>query len=72
MGMATTAELLAEVEVAISAALKSQEYGSKGLSQKRAQLSQLQSLRRELLAEIREQTANGGGMSSLGQIHPAS
>lgn len=70
--MATAAELLAECEAAISATLKSQEYGSKGLSQKRAQLSQLQQLRRELIAEIREEAANGGGMSSVGMIHPPS
>lgn len=70
--MATAAELLAETEAAISAALRSQEYGSKGLTQKRAQLSQLQQLRRELIAEIREESANGGGMSSVGMIHPPS
>lgn len=69
--MATAAELLAECEAAISATLKSQEYSSKGLAQKRAQLSELRQLRRELIAEVREESANGGGMSSVGQIHPA-
>lgn len=39
--MASFAELLVEVEAAISAPLKSQEYGSKGLSQKRARLAEL-------------------------------
>lgn len=70
--MATAAELLAETEAAISATLASQEYTSKGLAQKRARLAELQSFRRELIAEIREESANGGGMSSVGQIHPPS
>lgn len=70
--MATPQELLAEIEAAIVSASKSQEYNSKGLAQKRAQLSQLMQARRELIAEIREEAANGGGMSSVGMIHPPS
>jgi DNA repair ATPase RecN len=70
--MATAAELLAECEAAISAAMQSQEYDSKGLRQKRARLAELNQLRRELIAEIREESANGGGMSSVGMIHPPS
>jgi len=61
------ADLLAECEAAISACLKSQSYSVAERSQQRAQLSQLQALRKDLLSEIQE-GANGGMMASVCQI----
>lgn len=66
--MSSSAEqLLEEVNAAISATLKSQEYGVAGRQQKRARLAELTKFREELQREVAE-GANGGQMCSVGQI----
>lgn len=70
--MATTAEQLAELQAAISATLLSQEYTSKGIAQKRARLAEMTDREERLIARLKEETSNGGGMSSVGMIHPPS
>lgn len=67
--MATAADLLTEVNTAISACLQSQAYTIAERSQQRAKLSELQAFRRELLQEVQE-SANGGQWASVGQIDP--
>lgn len=66
--MATAAELLEEVNDAISSCLKSQAYTIRGRNQQRARLQELQALRRELIGEVNESAANSGSMASVGQI----
>ena len=65
--MATAAELLAEVNTAISAALTSQSYTLRGRTQTRARLDELRKFRAELLQEVQEE-ASGGAMSSVIEI----
>lgn len=65
------ADLLAEVESAISACLTSQQYTARGRSQQRARLAELTALRRELQSEVNEASTNSGSMSTVCQIdHP--
>ncbi len=61
------ADLLAETEAAISACLQSQAYTVGERQQQRARLAELQSFRKELIAEV--QAGGGcGRMATLGQI----
>lgn len=67
--MATSAsDLLDEVNTAIVSCMKSQMSSNRGLSLQRARLAELQALRRELIAEVKEA---GGGMASVGQVDRA-
>lgn len=64
----TPAESLAEVQAAITACLKSQEYATgDGLKQARARLDFL-TAREEVLLRRVQDSENGGGMSSVGMI----
>lgn len=65
--MATTREQLAEVQLAISACLKSQSYSAADRSLVRADLDKLNKREEMLLQRLNEET-NGGMMASLGQI----
>lgn len=62
------ADLLTQVEAAITKCLTSQAYTVRGRSQQLAQLDQLRKLRSELMQEINESSANGGSMVSLGEM----
>lgn len=63
--MATAAELLAEVETAISACLTAQTYSIAGRSKAMAQLAELRKFRQELKDEISTSSNSSGSMVSL-------
>lgn len=65
--MKTAAEMLAEVEAAISACLNAQSYSVADRQKTSARLDELRNFRRELIAEVKE-SSHGGQMSSVGQI----
>jgi len=65
----TASDRLAAVRQAIDDCLTAQEYTQRGKTARRAKLSELRALERDLLAEIQEE-ANGGKMATLGQIIP--
>ena len=68
--MATAAELLAEVNTAISNTLTAQSYSAPGGRQKQmAALKDLRAFRAELLAEVRAESA--GSMVTLLEMNPA-
>lgn len=62
------ADLLTEVETAISACLNSQSYSIRGRMQQRANLRELMEFRRQLISEVADASANSGSMASVGQI----
>ena len=62
------ADLLAEVEAAISKCLQSQAYEYGGRKQQQAALRDLMQARKDLLQEVSE-SENSGQMCSLGQIN---
>lgn len=64
------ADLLTEIEAAISRTLVSQEYAIANRSQKNAMLKDLMAARRELLQEIQEGSSSGQ-WASVGTIDPA-
>lgn len=64
--MASTADILTEVETAISNTLTAQSYSAPGGRQKQmADLTALMKFRRDLMDEISMSSANGGSMASL-------
>lgn len=68
--MATAAELLEEVNDAISKALTAQSFTIRGRSQQLASLAELRKFRQELIAEIGEASNNSGSMCTLGEVMP--
>jgi hypothetical protein len=69
--MATAAELLEQVNTAISNCLTAQMTSVRGRQLQFARLKELKEFRESLIAEVNE-SANSGSMSSVGQIYPAS
>lgn len=67
--MATAAELLAEVDTAISACLTSQSYTLRGRTQQRALLRDLMAARKDLLVEVQD-GSNSGQMASICEMVP--
>lgn len=70
--MATPAELLTQVETAISQTLTAQSYTIAGRQKQMAQLGQLREFRKELLEEINNGSESSGSMASLLKMEAAS
>jgi len=70
--MSTTAEILAEVETAISSTLTAQSYTAAGRSKQMASLATLFAVRRELKEELSNSSNGGGSMISLLRLEDAS
>ncbi len=66
--MATAAELLDEVNLAISKCLTSQGYSIRSRNQQMARLDDLRKFRAELIAEVDEANTNGGTMGSVCRV----
>jgi len=66
--MATTSELLTQVETAISNCLTAQSYSVAGRQKTMAQLRELREFRKELVDEIASGSESNGSMCSLMQM----
>jgi hypothetical protein len=66
--MATSSELLAQVETAISNCLTAQSYSVAGRQKTMAQLRELREFRKELVDEIASGSESNGSMCSLMQM----
>lgn len=66
--MATSSELLTQVETAISNCLTAQSYSVAGRQKTMAQLRELREFRKELVDEIASGSESNGSMCSLMQM----
>lgn len=66
--MATTSELLTQVETAINNYLTAQSYSVAGRQKTMAQLRELREFRKELVDEIASGSESNGSMCSLMQM----
>jgi len=64
----SAAELLEQVDAAITRALTSQSWTNRGRSLQMANLAELRKFRAELLQEIDSEGYNGGSMASVGEV----
>lgn len=65
------ADLLIEVEAAISECLRAQSFTQRQRSLAKARLAELMQARKDLISEVSE-SSNSGSMSSVGEIMPPS
>jgi len=68
MAIKTTAELIAEVDTAISATLKAQQMGMGDKLLQKARLKDLYDVRKDLMAQYRAETGSGGIAFNTGLI----
>lgn len=64
----SAAELLGQVDAAITRALTSQSWTNRGRSLQTANLAELRKFRAELLQEIESENYSSGSMASVGEV----